>query len=130
MFIYLHHLIDTYRKGMLFISWLAITVVLVGSLVPGSMVAPVFFVSDKLIHLGAYALLLGLFAPFYHQKTSVRIGIRLVAFGVVIEFLQGGLGLRSFDGWDMVANAVGVISMWMVLHFLYFPRMDQLDSTA
>jgi VanZ family protein len=43
----------------------------------------------------------------------IKALIAIVAMGVVIEFLQGWSGLRTFDAADMVANAAGATSGWM-----------------
>lgn len=71
--------------------------------------------SDKLHHCLAYAGCMWLWA----QVTTTPAGrlkaiIALIAMGIVIEFLQGWSGWRSFEVADMVANGVGVMLGWLV----------------
>jgi VanZ family protein len=68
---------------------------------------------DKLGHFGSYALLMFWFARLYVSR-SARMGhaVAFTAMGVVIEFLQGHLGYRSYDVLDMLANATGVMLGW------------------
>jgi VanZ family protein len=68
---------------------------------------------DKLGHLGSYALLMFWFAHLYVSR-SARLGhaVAFTAMGIGLEFLQGGLGYRSYDVFDMVANATGVMLGW------------------
>lgn len=77
---------------------------------------------DKLGHLAAYGLLMFWFARFY-QETGSRIAYALgfVATGVGLEFLQGQLGYRSADAFDMLANALGVVLGWAAA--LVLPRI-------
>ena len=68
---------------------------------------------DKLGHLGAYAWVMFWFAQVYHRlRTRLAYGIGFVAMGVALEFVQLGLGYRTFEVMDMVADALGVISGW------------------
>ena len=68
---------------------------------------------DKLQHIGAYGLLMLLFALVYR-----RHGVRLAyaagfcALGVALEFLQRLTGYRTFDVYDMLANGTGVVLGW------------------
>jgi hypothetical protein len=36
--------------------------------------------------------------------------------GVALEFVQRGLGYRTYDELDMLANAVGVLVGWAAAH--------------
>ena len=67
---------------------------------------------DKWSHWLAYGAMM-LWFGMLHRKRA-RIALALVAMGVLIEFLQGQTGYRSFDVHDMAANAVGVLSGWAV----------------
>ena len=62
-------------------------------------------VSDKVVHLTAYAVL-GVLA-----RTSglawVPAVVAIVAFGLILEVLQGASGYRSFEWADLVADAAG-----------------------
>jgi hypothetical protein len=72
-----------------------------------------FAEGDKLGHFAAYALLMFWFAQLYFgAKTRIAYAAGFIAMGVVLEFLQGGLGYRSYDLLDMYANTAGVASGW------------------
>ena len=93
--------------------WLALVSVVVLSLAPltGSQL---FSWEDKLKHAIAYG---GLFflsiegfgrkAPYYAQAAL------LIMVGVIVEFLQSLTGYRLLDVWDMLANATGVLAVWL-----------------
>jgi VanZ family protein len=65
-------------------------------------------ISDKLEHVGAYALLA--FLPAIHERRRfiVAAAIGTVLLGIALEFGQLFTGWRHFEGGDMVADAVGV----------------------
>ena len=67
---------------------------------------------DKLGHLGAYALLMLWFSLLYLGRTRMAFAIGFVVMGVGLEFLQGGLGYRTYDLMDMAANTIGVLLGW------------------
>ena len=65
---------------------------------------------DKLGHFLAYGLLMGWFSQIY-QRRRARLGLMLafIAMGVLLEFIQGMLGYRSYSYADMAANTTGVV---------------------
>ena len=64
-------------------------------------------ISDKVLHLAAYALL-GVVATLAQRRPRVLLTIALLtAFGLVIEVLQGRTGYRDFDLRDLLADALG-----------------------
>ena len=69
---------------------------------------------DKVGHVFAYAAM-----TFWFMQVYVALGARcaiavaLVVLGVVLEFLQGHTGYRTFDYADMIANAAGVAAAWI-----------------
>jgi VanZ family protein len=68
---------------------------------------------DKLGHFGAYGLLMFWFAQLYHERsTRIAYGLGFIAMGVGLEFAQGRLAYRSYDMFDMYANALGVLLGW------------------
>jgi VanZ family protein len=68
---------------------------------------------DKLGHFLAYGILMFWFCQLY-RSWRVRLGYALgfVALGVTLEFAQRALGTRSYELFDMVANALGVALGW------------------
>lgn len=68
---------------------------------------------DKLGHFAAYGLLMFWFSQLYPKRTTrVAYAIGLVAMGVGLEFLQGQLGYRTYEVFDMYANTLGVLLGW------------------
>lgn len=64
---------------------------------------------DKLGHFLAYGLLMGWFSQIYIQmKPRVYLVLAFVLMGVLLEFVQGMIGYRSYSYADMVANSTGV----------------------
>jgi hypothetical protein len=43
------------------------------------------------------------------RRARVAYALAWTALGVTLEFVQGQLGWRTYDPWDMLANAVGVL---------------------
>ena len=68
---------------------------------------------DKLGHLAAYGVLMFWFSQLY-ASTAARIAyaVGFSAMGIGLEFLQGHLGYRSYEEFDMVANTAGVVLGW------------------
>jgi len=70
---------------------------------------------DKLGHLAAYGALMFWFCQLYPARRA-RLGYALgfVAMGIAIEFIQRATGYRSFEVWDMIADAAGVLLGWLL----------------
>lgn len=102
------------RPLWLALGWLLVLLVMVLSLAPVSIVVPVDE-GDKIGHVAAYAALMLWFANLFEtldRRSMFAIGF--VALGVVLEFVQGWTGYRTFDVADMAANAVGVVVGWVL----------------
>ena len=69
--------------------------------------------ADKLGHLAAYGLLM-LWFSLLHAARRARLAYAagFMAMGVGLEFVQGALGYRSFERYDMAANTLGVLLGW------------------
>jgi VanZ family protein len=68
--------------------------------------------SDKVGHVLAYAALMFWFCKLYAGRTRFLYSLGFLALGIGLEFLQDGLGYRSYDLADMAANALGVLLGW------------------
>ena len=69
--------------------------------------------ADKLGHFLAYGALMFWFCQPYEQRpTRAAYAAGFVAMGVALEFIQGALGNRSQEMFDMVANTLGVLIGW------------------
>jgi len=68
---------------------------------------------DKLGHFAAYGLLMFWFAQLYLERNArIAYALGFIAMGVGLEFLQGYLGYRVYDVFDMYANTAGVLLGW------------------
>lgn len=69
--------------------------------------------SDKLGHFLGYGTLMFWFAQLYVRgRTRSAYAAGFVLMGIALEFVQGALGYRSYDVYDMFANTVGVLLGW------------------
>jgi VanZ family protein len=75
--------------------------------------------SDKLGHLLAYGTLMYWFCLLYTRRaTRISYAILWIAMGVGLEFVQREIGYRTFEVYDMVANALGVLIGWGLVYAL------------
>ena len=79
--------------------------------------------SDKLGHLAAYGALMFWFSLLYAaRRARIAYAAGFIAMGVGLEFVQGALGYRSFELYDMAANALGVLAGWAAAALLQSRR--------
>lgn len=77
------------------------------SLIPG----PDIGSSDKLAHFLVYATLSAGFSLIVEQRKSLwLVLVGLIAYGLLLEFLQGLTDYRFEDMADALANSLGVIT--------------------
>jgi hypothetical protein len=70
---------------------------------------------DKYAHLIAYGGTMWWWAQLRGTwRKRLRLAASLALMGVVIEFVQGATGWRTFDVMDMLANSLGVLAGWGV----------------
>ena len=81
--------------------------------------------SDKLGHVGAYAVVMFWFSQLYGKLARVFYALGFIAMGVGLEFAQGETGFRTYDMFDMYANALGVVLGGMLG---FFWRIQALSS--
>lgn len=90
------------------LGWLLVIAVIVGSLMPGQAMQDVR-VDDKVMHAGAYFVLMVWFAGFYRHSAYPVIATVLLALGLALDLLQLLTDTRSFDWYDVAMNSTGVI---------------------
>jgi VanZ family protein len=90
------------------LGWLLVIGVVVGSLLPGPLVA-IVDLNDKIEHMGTYAVLMVWFAGFYRRNLYVLIGAVLFALGIALDLAQGLTRTRSLDLYDIAADLVGIV---------------------
>jgi VanZ family protein len=84
---------------------------------------PAVSIWDKAQHALAYFCVMAAGAlGFRRQRTRVLLAIGLVALGGGLELLQTQLPMRQGTLGDAIANALGVIAGFAVLHALAPPR--------
>ena len=80
--------------------------------------------SDKVGHFVAYGLLMGWFCFLYLQtRTRILYALGFTALGIGLEAIQGLLGYRTYEVFDMYANTLGVLLGWAAA-LLFLPRMQ------
>ena len=89
----------------------AIAAVIVGSLLPATDLPPVPAGADKLEHFAGYGVLAAIAVQLFATRAALwRAGVGLAALGIVLEILQSVLtSTRMMDGWDALANSLGVL---------------------
>jgi glycopeptide antibiotics resistance protein len=76
--------------------------------------------SDKVGHFVAYGALMFWFSQLYQGRSRLLHGAGFIAMGIGLEFVQGALGYRTYEVFDMYANALGVLLGWAAA--LMLPR--------
>jgi VanZ family protein len=103
-----------FRRPRLWLGlwWLAVAAVVAASLATPPELPSTPAGSDKLAHLLAYAALMaGAVQLFARRLHRWRAAGALVAMGMLLELLQGGLtASRMQDPWDALANTLGVLA--------------------
>lgn len=97
------------------LGWAMVAAIVWGSLTP----SPPSAGNDKVGHFAVYGVLMFWFAQLYARRLGCAAGF--IAMGIGLEFVQGGLGYRSFELYDMLANAGGVLLGWGAARLL--PRL-------
>jgi hypothetical protein len=70
-----------------------------------------FSAGDKVGHLLAYAAMMFWFGQIFRKRrASLLLAAGFVALGIVLEYIQGSTGYRTFEYPDMAANGIGVVS--------------------
>lgn len=95
-------------------TWFFIGLMLVAAVIFLSLTAsyPDYLVMDdelKLNHVLAYAVLMFYFAQLITSpRAAWGIAALFVLMGIVLEYLQGQTGYRTFSYYDMAADSAGV----------------------
>ena len=100
------------------LAWLMTAAVIIGSLIPGPVVAAIP-VRDKMLHAVAYLVLMVSFAGLYRRSLYPAVAAALLVLGVSLELLQRLTETRSADWRDMAMNSAGVaaglvLSWWLL----------------
>ncbi len=86
-------------------------------------------VSDKLSHVITYLLLAGWFGLLAANRAALGWTIvGLIAFGILIEGLQGMTAYRYAEWGDVVANGTGIVT-GILVYFTPLPRILRFVDT-
>ena len=110
----------------LFVGWLLVAAVIVGSVMPDGPMRGLP-VSDKTMHAASYCLLMIWFAGLYARQRHVWIALIMLALGVVLELIQGRLSYRMFAVADLLANALGVLAGFVLSFWLLAGWCQRLE---
>jgi VanZ family protein len=102
-----------YRRWWLGGGILMLLVVLVLSLAPLSIVDVTPAVSDKVLHLLTYMIVMLWFCGVIRTERHGWLFAGLLVYGGVIEVLQSMTGYRSMDFEDLLANGAGLLLGWL-----------------
>ena len=95
--------------------WSACLAVAVLSLLPAEQLPAVAFNWwDKAQHALGFALL-GVLGLLGYQQRQLRVVWGLLVYGALIELAQAATGWRYGDWQDWLADALGVVSAWVLL---------------
>lgn len=98
------------------IGWLMVIAICYVSLTPSP---PDFNINvaylDKMEHFTSYFILMFWFSQLYEtNKSRLLYGLSFIFMGIAIEILQGLGGVRYFEYYDMLANALGATAAWFI----------------
>ena len=101
-------LLDNSRVIALVITSIIITLSLINT---KSLASTNIKVSDKVMHAGAYLILIWSWLHvFSKKKQRIPILVILIFFGILLEVLQGILtNYRTADWQDVIANIIGLV---------------------
>lgn len=95
-------------------GWLGIAAIITLSLVPLQLEMAVDN-GDKFGHLASYVLVTLWLAQLYTElRQRIWLVLGMVALGIALEYAQGATSYRSFEVADMVADALGVATGWLL----------------
>ncbi|MGB0449118.1 MAG: VanZ family protein [Porticoccaceae bacterium] len=95
--------------------WLFVAATIMASLMPGGG-KPLFQMQDKVLHAAIYALLFFCCVHAYSNRFPLwLLALVLACFGLSMELAQSMTSYRRADGWDMLANATGILMVWLLI---------------
>lgn len=93
---------------MLFVTWMA--------LVPDPSITLSFTYGDKLLHASTFCGLTGWWGNIYRgYRARAWVALGCLAFGVFIELAQWLDPPRDASGWDVLADAIGILLALVLL---------------
>jgi hypothetical protein len=84
--------------------------------------------SDKLLHAGAYCLLMLWFSGLYRRRRHWIVALCLVALGFTLDVAQTATVSRSFEMADVSANVGGILVGLALGHFVLEGWCQRLEQ--
>ena len=123
-----HNVAMRFRPLWLAIGYALVAIIIFLSLAPG-LPSTDIEQGDKLGHLLAYGTLMFWFCQIYATRSSrIAHALAFAAMGVALEFAQGATDYRTFEYFDMLANATGVALGWAAAQTLRFNLLARIES--
>ena len=74
---------------------------------------------DKLLHIGSYMVISGLFALSLPKTRLVYPLVAAIGLGILLEYLQETMtSYRMLDIYDILANIIGsLVGIWLIWFF-------------
>ena len=109
-----------YPYVWLSLGWLLVIGVIVGSLLPASIIREITpAVNDKIEHFTAYFAMMIWFAGLYPRAKHLRVAGALLFLGIALDVLQGtATTTRNFELLDIAADAVGIAAALGLAYWL------------
>lgn len=102
-----------FYRWSFFLALIAVTVLSLAPLPSGQL----FQWEDKIKHALAYGVLFYLSVQAYRHKRPLWIlAAGLAVYGTLMEFFQSFSGYRYADYWDMLANILGIVIVWLAFY--------------
>lgn len=108
---------------VLWLGWVAWASLAPSSDVPGA------DISDKVLHVAAYAVLALLGTLALRPPRPVLVFVVALAIGGLLEVLQGASGYRDLDPQDLLADALGALA-GVLVGLALSPRGDERGDTG
>ena len=100
--------------------WIFVIFVLIFSLTPATEIQKAIFLSDKVIHFGAFLVLSFLMLTAYKFSKPVLTSLLILGtFGLGIEFIQYFTPYSRFSIYDLAADIVGVFGGVILSKVIY-----------
>jgi hypothetical protein len=104
-----------FPRAWFFGGLFVMAVVLAGTLSPVLPAADLWgLANDKTLHALAFMALMVWFCGVFRLPLTPLVGLGLLAFGGLIEVLQGMLPYRSAEFRDLLADGAGIAAGWLL----------------